>query len=390
MTIDTHLAGQPASIRASATWLKGTLAAAVDQSVTDLYEVRNEADRGWNGDAGPSFRDKMAAGGKRADDLRADAERAAQSLNTYADDLTTAQNGMERARQIAREGGLTLAGDTILDPGAGPARPMVPTGAVTAEQVQAYDSQVSAYNAHLTKVNAYAQAKEQADWARKTRDFAKDTLGNVLDDLKKKPVLVAAGFVNEAVIGGAAAWHVNKLKKAGEALKAQSEAAIKDYLKAPGGTLQAKALNDLSWKKYLAADEFERKAARAGSKIGARIPIAGLAITAVDIGYDINTGKPAGKAVISGIGGALAAAGTGAAVGTMIGGPVGTVVGAGVGIAVGMVTSGALDAAYDRLPGGTKQAIEDGFEVVGDGAKLVGDGVEAGADGAKKLWNSIF
>ncbi|GID46640.1 hypothetical protein Aca07nite_39150 [Actinoplanes capillaceus] len=63
--------------------------------------------------------------------------------------------------------------------------------------------------------------------------------------------------------------------------------------------------------------------------------------------------------------------------GTMIGGPVGTVAGAGVGIAVGMVARGALDAAYDRLPEGTKLAIEDGFEVVGDGAKLVGDGVAA-------------
>ncbi|MEV4283521.1 WXG100 family type VII secretion target [Actinoplanes xinjiangensis] len=366
------------------------MATAVDQSVTDLYAVRDEADRGWSGDAGPAFRDKMDAGGRRADELRADAERAAQSLDTYADDLTTAQNGMERARQIARDGGLTLAGDTILDPGAGPARPVTLTGAVTAEQAHAYESQVSAYNAHLTKANAYAQAKEQADWSRDVRAFAKDTLANVIDDLKKKPVLVAAGFANEAVIGGAAAWHVNKLKKAGEALKLQSEAAIKDYLKAPGGSPQAKALNDLSWKKFLEADEFERKAARAGSKIGARIPIAGLVITAVDIGYDINTGKPAGKAVISGVGGALAAAGTGAAVGTMIGGPVGTVVGASVGIAVGMVTSGALDAAYDRLPDGTKQAIEDGFEVVGDGAELVGDGVQAGADGAKKLWNSIF
>ena len=108
----------------------------------------------------------------------------------------------------------------------------------------------------------------------------------------------------------------------------------------------------------------------------------------------IRTGKPVGKAVLSGVGGALAAAGTGAAIGTMFGGPVGTVAGAGVGIVFGMATSGALDAAYDRLPAGTQKAIEDGFRTIGDGvgdaAEAVGNTGEAAADNAKKVWNSIF
>jgi uncharacterized protein YukE len=394
MPIDTHIPGQPSSIRASATWLKGSLATAVDRSVTDLFAVRDEAEEGWTGDAGPAFRDTMDSGGRRADDLRADAEHVARSLDRYADDLATAQMGMERAREIARGGGLTLAGDTILDPGAGPSRPAALPAAATAEQVRAYDTQVTAYNAHLAQVNTYAQAEEQANWARNVRAFGRDTLGNALDDLRKKPVLVAAGFVNEGVIGGMAAHHVSKLRKASEALKEQSEAAVKDYLKERGGTPKSKALNDLSWKKFLEADELERKAARAGSKIGARIPIAGLVITAADIGYDIHTGKPVGKAVVSGVGGALAAAGTGALIGTAIGGPVGTVIGAGAGIVVGMATSGALDAAYDRLPEGTQKAIEDGFGAIGDGvgnaAEAVGDAGEAVADNARKVWNSIF
>jgi hypothetical protein len=386
MPIDTHIPGTPSDIRASATWLRDSLAAAVDQSVTDLFAVRDQADASWTGDAGPAFRDNMDIDGRRADELRADAEHVARAMNIYADDLTTAQLGMERARAIARDGGLTLAGDTVLDPGAGPPRP-VAAAAVTAEQVQIYDAQVTAYNAHVAKVNTYAQAEAQAGWAHEIRAFGRDSLNNALDDLRKKPVLVGAGVINEGVIGGMAAAHVSKLRKAGESLKAESDAAIKDYMKERGGTPKSKALNDLSWKKFLEADEFERKAARAGSKIGARIPIAGMVITAVDIGYDIHTGKPVGKAIISGVGGALAAAGTGALVGTAIGGPVGTVVGAGVGIVFGMATSGALDAAYDRLPEGTQQAIEAGFQMIGDG---VGNTAEAIGDNAKKVWNSIF
>ena len=71
----------------------------------------------------------------------------------------------------------------------------------------------------------------------------------------------------------------------------------------------------------------------------------------------------------------------------MVGGPVGTVAGALIGAGVGMVTSGALDAAYDRLPPGTQAAIEDGFTAIGHG---VGDAGEAVGDTAKKVWHSVF
>ena len=135
------------------------------------------------------------------------------------------------------------------------------------------------------------------------------------------------------------------------------------------------------------SDGYALRAAKVGSLIESKIPVVGLVVTAADIGYDIHTGKPVGKAVISGVGGALAAAGTGALVGTMIAGPVGTVVGAGVGIVAGLVVSGGLDWGYEELPDGAKQAIEGGFDAVGHG---IGDAGSAIGDSAKKAWNSIF
>ena len=199
--------------------------------------------------------------------------------------------------------------------------------------------------------------------------------------------LLEAGIANEAIIGGLAAKHVSILKLQSKALRQESDELAARYLTAAGGAAEAKALNLASYEKYLEADKWERRALRIGTKVEARIPVVGLALTAVDIGYDIHTGKPVGKAVISGVGSALASAAAGAAIGTMIGGPLGTVVGAGVGIGVGMLTSGALDAAYDRLPAGTQKAIEDGFDAIGEG---VGDAGEAVGDTAKKVWNSIF
>jgi hypothetical protein len=395
MSIDTRLDGNPGSIRASADWLGGQLATAVEQSVTDLFAVRDQAETGWQGGAGPAFHAKMDAGGRRASQLRGDVDRAAGAFRAYADDLTTAQSGMDRARSIARAGGLELQGDVILDPGAGPAVPVAPSGMATDEQVQSYNSQVTAYNAHQAKLAAYGQAQSQATWARGIADFAKDTVSNVLGDVTSKPLIVAADFANDGIIGALAEKHVSILKAQSQVLKAESETAIARYLKTTGGTAESKALNLAAWEKYLEADKWERSALRAGSKIEARLPIIGLAVTAVDIGYDIKTGKPAGKAIISGLGGALAAAGAGAAIGSLVPVPVvGTVVGAAAGLVVGMVASGALDAAYDRLPQGTRDAIEGGFDAVGhgiaDAGGAIGDAGEAIGDGAKKVWDSIF
>jgi len=388
MSIDTRLDGDPGSIRASADWLGKQLSAAVDQTVTDLFAVRDQAETGWRGDAGPAFHGKMDTSGRSVDNLRADVDRVAGAFNSYADDLTTAQAGMDRARGIAIDGGLELQGTTILDPGAGPTVPAAPPTTATAEQVQGYNAQVTAYHTHQTKLTAYAQAQGQATWAREIGDFAKDTLNNVIGDLKAKPVIVAAGFANEGVIGALAAKHVGILKGQAQAFREESETAKARYLKASGGSPEAKALNLESYNKYLEADKWERTAARAGSKIEARLPIIGLAVTAVDIGYDIHTGKPAGKAIISGLGGALAAAGAGAMIGTAIPVPVlGTVAGAVGGLVFGMATSGALDAAYDGLPQGTRDAIEGGFTAVGHGLEDAGDAV---GDTAKKVWNSIF
>jgi hypothetical protein len=356
MPIDTRIDGDPASIRASADWLGKALATGIDRSVTDLFAARDGAEAGWQGDAGPAFRGRMDNAARKGDTLRADVERVARSFQAYADDLTTAQAGMERARGIAREAGLALAGTTILDPGPG----------LTPDQV-----------------TAYVSAQAEADRARGIVDAAKAIGQNVWDDVRGKALLNAGDFVNAGVVGGLAAKHTSILKAQAGALLDESKLAAERYLKAPGGSPDAKRLNLESYKKFMDADQVARRADQVGRRVGGKLPVIGLAITAAGIGYDIHQGKPAGKAIISGVGGALAAAGTGAAVGTMIGGPVGTVVGAGAGLVVGLVAGGALDWGYDQLPEGTKAAIEEGFSTVGD---AIGDAGE----GAKKVWNSIF
>jgi len=388
MPIDTQVEGDPGSIRASADWLSKSLGAAVDQTVTDLFAVRDQAESAWTGDTGPTFHGKMDHGGRTANDLHSHTLAAARAFNGYADDLTTAQATMDRARQIARDGGLALAGDVILDPGAGPARPAALASTAAPDEVQTYDAQVTAYNDHQLKVTAYAQAESQANLGRTALDTAQEALRNALDDLMSKPAIVAADFANDGIVGGLKSLQVSILEKQAEALRKESETALERYLTTPGGTAESKALNLASYQKYLESDDWARRALSLDNKVEARLPVIGLAVTAVDVGYDISQGKPVGKAIVSGAVGFWAATEIGAAIGTAIPVPVlGTVVGALGGAAVGLLASGAADALYDKLPDGVQKGIENGFDAIGHGAADAGKAV---GHTAEKVWHSIF
>lgn len=211
---------------------------------------------------------------------------------------------------------------------------------------------------------------------------------NALDDFMNKPAIVAADFATDGIVGALAKLHVGILEKQSEALKQESETALERYLKTPGGTAESKALNLASYEKYLESDSWARRALSLDNKVEARLPVVGLAVTAVDVGYDISQGKPVGKAIVSGAVGFWAATEVGAAIGTAIPVPVlGTVVGALGGAAVGLLASGAADALYDKLPDGVQKGIENGFDAIGHGAADAGKAV---GHTAEKVWHSIF
>jgi hypothetical protein len=180
------------------------------------------------------------------------------------------------------------------------------------------------------------------------------------------------------------------------------ELAKERYLSSMKVPSEGLRYNNEAWQRYLDADENLRKAESAARRFGSKVPIIGLGITAAGIGYDIHQGKPAGKAIISGVVGAGAAYGVGALVASaaagaqigMLGGPVGIVVGGVVGVGASLIASGAADYAYDQLPEGVKNGIEDGFnavaDAVGDAGKAVGDTLSAAGENTTKIWNAIF
>src|ERR1700741_4827613 len=159
MTIDTKIDGDPESIRGAARWMRGTLSTGVHDCTTQIYAARTNSEAEWTGEAGDRFRAKMTSGGGKADTLSADADRAGQSMEVFADDLQTARTRMGRAREIAAGGGLTLPDPQILDPGPAPAAPGTLAADASPEEATAHQSAVNAQNAHARQVVAYNEAQ---------------------------------------------------------------------------------------------------------------------------------------------------------------------------------------------------------------------------------------
>lgn len=208
-------------------------------------------------------------------------------------------------------------------------------------------------------------------------DFGQD----LKNDIWEKRGFNAADVAN-GVVGGYYAAHRKVLQdEAGHQLR-EAERFRSRYNGAPGGSELARRMTEQEHNATNRAAELTRRADKMGgfrgNIIAGKIPVIGSLITAAGIAHDINNGKPAGNAIISGV----ASLGTGIAIGLVLGGAVALPVAVPVAAAAvgGMIFSSTVgviaDNVYDGLPKGTQDAIESGFEAV--------------AEGIGSVWNAIF
>lgn len=380
MPIDTRLDGRPEEVHATARWLRSQLAFEVGAGASAMNSARTSATSGWQGAAGTAFQSRMATNATTAGELRAGIERTAGNLTEYANQLAIAQQHMAGAREIAARGGLAVDGFVIRDPGPAPG---TPDATATPAMLAAHTDAVAA---HQRQVDAYLLADGEARKGDAAMRFGTDVAENMRDDITRK-WFFATGDMANGVYGGFLRKHIDVIAKHATTTMEQAKKLEAHYLKAQGGSAHSKSLIKMISEQTVAAKAAESRAASLTVRFAKKVPVIGYAITAAGVGYDIQHGKPAVKAVASGaasIGGSIAGAAlTGAAIGTSLG-PVGTVVGVAAGAVVGgLLASGITDAAYDRLPEGVKNAFDDGQAAVGRAVSEVGDDAE-------KLWNKIF
>ena len=140
--LDTRIEGSPSSIESAATWLRDTLATALDSTAGSMTSGRSTAQTSWKASAGEAFASTIETGISEVDDLEGSARAMATDLEEFAHSLRTCQSDMSTARTEASAEGVVVDGWTIVDPGAGPAFPSG-TGYGTPEEVAVYEREIS-------------------------------------------------------------------------------------------------------------------------------------------------------------------------------------------------------------------------------------------------------
>ena len=382
MPIDTRIAGDPAAVRGAGGWLRDRFATAVTYTVDEVHGARRDSESAWTGGSADAFRSRTLTASAGADRLAEDAVGVARSLDRYAADLDTALAGMERARRIAADGGLAVVDGVVQDPGPGMTVPMLPAGS-TPEQAEAHAAAMGQAQAAQRRIAAYEAAVDEAAQARQVLRRGVEVGRDYWNEVRGKWHLNAADFTN-GLIGGLAEQRKKAFLAVARDLQENADFLRNRYLRAPGGSAEARALTRAEFVARNGADDALRRAGGVVSTITRRAPIVGGLITAAGIGYDIHQGKPPGKAILSGAVAGAAAIGVGyygttALVALTVSNPVGwAALGAvAAGVGVGM----AADWAYDEwVPDDVRAAIDDGLTTVGEGI----------ADGASDAWEAVF
>ncbi len=370
MGLDTKVEGDPDSLTATCGWLRKQ-AAGNTATGDQVHGARRESESGWGESAGEAFRHLMTQFGQMVDDVTGALNGTCGALETHADDLRTVRAKMQQARDVAASGGLEIKGFEIQEPGKAPANPTpLPTDKpASPQQTQDHAAAVQAQAAFDKKAQAYAEASQIVKDAKKKESDSQHVvirfLSSTLDPAKLSLTLADMS----TGMAGAVAVRTSKLRNFAETATTKAERAanlttsqnlsIADRTRAARiqvtNDLAAKDAADSAMASRTARviDRFPPKtqvmiraldtklvpkAPKVGSpilkgagKVGSKLPVVGLGITAAGVGYDMSQGKDPTQAAVSG-GSSFV---SGALVGAAVGGPVGVVVGGVVGIGVG-------------------------------------------------------
>ncbi|HEY0541633.1 MAG TPA: WXG100 family type VII secretion target [Actinoallomurus sp.] len=384
MTIDIEVKGDPTALRTTASWL-GTAGGTVHTAGTQVYGARADSTAGWHGRAADGFRGAMTHIGGKIDQLTGKMTATGAALTAHAASLDTVRSRMTMARQVAVDGGLTVTATAIMPPGPAPAAPGTLKPNATAAERTAHANATAAQNAYVSQVRAYQQAGQIVTGARTTETTSqRNLLGSLSSQFDWTMALDTGGSVIAFGIERGSKFRVDERHLANLATRAarlststhlssaQRLDAVAKFAKYSVAAQEARAATENNllhrfsarlpqWAKTgltftaggrapaptagglrpsgPAPANTALKVAKYATKIGGKVPVVGVAITAVGVGVDIANGEDPTKAVVSGAAGLVGGIAAGAAIGA-IGGPVGALIG---GIVGGVLASGAVD-----------------------------------------------
>lgn len=383
--IETKLEGDPAAVRAAATWVSDTLRAKVGEAGERGTSARQRAGRDWEGAAAEAYRDVASQVIDAGDEQEEHLGRVAEKFRTYAVKLTHAQEHMADRRAEATEGGLTLAGTVIQTPPE-PQRPAdLPAGSTEAERT-AWDAENDRFEQANDKVELYNRLLGEVEQERTTLDEWIDAnlthiataddptlLSYLVKQLQKLPATAMLFTIDlrkgrlEELANHHGSEAARLRREAAEARRAQrsgnpARRAAGDAVDVRGNRQAARGLDAL---------------AEGSERIARRLPIVGGLLTVGLAGNDIANGDSPGQVISS----EVLATGAGIAAGAIAvtaGAPVLAVaaVGTVAAVGVGMLAEYAWD---HWVPEDVTEAIDEGLRDFGEGVK----------DTASDVWDAV-
>ncbi|WP_133116458.1 hypothetical protein [Amycolatopsis antarctica] len=390
MILNTHVPGDEAAARESATWL-GTYAERVHQAASAATRARVDSNNAWAGPAGKAFREAVTPLGSDGDRIGENTTKLKQGLEAFADALATVNGKMHDARGKATAGGLKVTPKEIWPPEpAPPAPPMTsgrsPQSPADAQQMSAeHNAAMDAYNGAVDRVNAQAKVFNEcralvddarnieknahtalvqvatgvADWVRTAKTLTSQAAGTVasmikggqgsINDLNKLAVeLTDAGNIFEKVSTNQllnatdrttlAAW------SADSHTKAESHAARAGQIDRMMSKIPESARTAIEWNAGNLIKDPTSILGKGGKTILKGLPVVGTTLSVASSVGDVIMGEDPGKAAAK-LGGGLAGGVVGGWAGGALGGAiagssvpgVGTIVGGLIGGLVGTV-----------------------------------------------------
>ena len=393
MAIDTHLDATPSDITASATAI-GTIKTNVDSAEDDLISARKSACE-LEGSSAVAALSSLSTAVDGCEDLVTDLGDYKTALDNLASALSSIDTDLQGIRDQATAGGLTLNGETVVEP-----KSSYPLGANPDNSVEVYENSVE-----QDRISLYKNLETQTSDIRTREKEARQAFSDACAKIGTNPIAHAASnavkgyFIPDTRAGGwvgaarAGTWGISRTRDIASLVEAAGLRAssanvtrtlkytkyvtnrsanagrhalrgitkTKDVVTEAGGkgTQQWKhALSDRklsNWSPTKAAEgSTGAKVVDTVRKAGKPLKWAGRAGTAVSFGVDayeqwqkdskdpsIGQGEKVARAATKGAGsaaGGWAGAQAGAAIGACVGGPVGAAVG---GIVGGVVGSGA-------------------------------------------------
>ncbi|OAN39050.1 hypothetical protein [Microbacterium sp. H83] len=367
MSVDLHIPGDPAAVRALGDWMSRMSSSLVDVDL-ELAYVAGQSENYLRGEAGSAFQRTATSVRNRCSPAMKYLGDAAPVLHAYANRLDRGREDFDSYLTQAADRGLTVHGKVVLEPTTDLAA--CPTADADPELIAEWDafmSRVTTYNDLATRVGTWWGELET--WC--SENFA--SLIACLEDLS--PL--------DGIVGELASTDANKtvVDAALEAAETRTERDLADWRTvaqqmqddADTFTDQLRSGNPAT---QAAAEAANPRAIREGmeelldhveqvSRIGKIIPIVGPAIEIVTIGAAIADGESGSSAIAGAAGGAAGGAVVGGAI-AAAGGPFGWVVGGAV-VATVAVGSAATWAWEAWVPVDARESIDEWLE---DGTRL--------------------